>query len=73
MSLVENERTKLTAGWLDRASTVCLAVGIATPVSGLVAGSQGLSASLIVTCYGWLIAAVGLHLVARWVLGRLEE
>ena len=73
MSLIQNERTKLLAGALDRASTVCLGVGVAPLIAGLAMGAQGVSATLVVTCYGWFVAAVGLHLAARWVLGRLEE
>jgi hypothetical protein len=32
--LVANERTKLLANALDRASTSCFTVGIATPLAG---------------------------------------
>ncbi len=73
MNLVDNEQTKLLAGALDRVSTVCVTVGIATPLSGLLGSANGLSVSLVAACYIWLMAAVALHLVARRVLGRLEE
>lgn len=36
MSLIDNEQTKLLANALDRASTACFTVGIATPIAGLV-------------------------------------
>jgi hypothetical protein len=36
--LVHNEQTKLFAGMLDRVATVCLAVGVATPISAFVIG-----------------------------------
>jgi len=41
---VQNERTKLFANALDRASTACVAVGILAPVATLLAGG-GSSAS----------------------------
>jgi hypothetical protein len=34
MSLIDNERTKLLANALDRASTACFTVGILTPAAG---------------------------------------
>ena len=72
MSLIGNERTKLLAGALDRASTVCVTVGVAAPVSSFVYGSNVPASSLIAACYIWFLIALGLHLAARRVLGRLE-
>ena len=72
MSLVGNERTKLLAAALDRVSTVCITVGIAAPVSSFVYSSNVPASSLIAACYIWLLIALGLHLAARRVLGRLE-
>ena len=77
MTKVSDERTKLLANALDRASTACFTVGIATPIAGYVydvsgfRSSIGLSA-LLLGMVGWLVAAVVLHLGARIVLGRLS-
>ena len=38
MSLIQNERVKLLANALDRASTSCLTVGVNTPVAGYLYG-----------------------------------
>jgi hypothetical protein len=76
VTAVHNERTKLLANALDRASTVCLTVGIATPVAGYLYNIGGLRAALspLALAAGmgaWLLCAVLLHLMARRVLGRL--
>ena len=76
MSVVHNERTKLLANALDRASTACFTVGIATPVAGYVYNIAGLREGLpgIVLAFGvvgWFVVGVGLHMLARRTLGRL--
>jgi hypothetical protein len=38
MSLVHNERTKLTANWLDRAGTAAITVGVIAPLAALIFG-----------------------------------
>lgn len=74
MSLIENERTKLLAATLNN-------VGIATIITGVVAPT-------VASFYGatptnkdywwfaiavvWLLAGVGLHVVAQLILGRLK-
>jgi hypothetical protein len=75
MSLIHNEQTKLLANALDRASTACLTVGIATPAAGYLYGvNQALgTAFLIAALYTWLFAAIGLHLLARHVIEGLQE
>ena len=76
--LVENERTKLLAAALDRASTAVFTVGIITPVVSWffnlqnireTLGLGGLALFLVLS----LSASVGLHLQARSVLGDLKE
>ena len=76
MSLIHNERTKLTANALDRASTACLTVGALGPaVASLYGlGNAGVSALGGLIALGslfWLIAAAVLHFMARRGLGRL--
>ena len=76
--LVENERTKLLAGALDRASTAVFTVGIITPVVSWffnlqnirdTLGPGGLALFVVLSFSG----SVGLHLQARSVLGDLKE
>ena len=72
--VVHNERAKLLANALDRASTACLTVGIATPIASYLycLGRAGLEPwFLFAACYVWLCAAFGLHWVARRMLERL--
>jgi multisubunit Na+/H+ antiporter MnhG subunit len=77
MSLVANERTKLLANNLDRASTACLTIGVLTPLAGFLYNINALQNSLSVLAlafgvFGWLLAAALLHLIARRVLGSLR-
>lgn len=78
MSLIHNERTKLLANALDRASTACFTVGIATPVAGFLYNignfrSSVPVAALAVGVVGWILAAVGLHYLARRALKGLRS
>ena len=77
MSLVENERTKLLANSQDRASTSCLTVGVIGPIVAVLydLGGAGTAVSirgLVAGTLYWLLIAASLHLLARYVLGRLQ-
>ena len=77
MSLIHNERTKLTAAALDRASTASLAVGALGPFAAMLYGPSGTADHIrsIVVLFGalaWFAAAVVRHLLARHHLGRLQ-
>jgi hypothetical protein len=76
VSLVTNERIKLTAGLLNTVAGFALTAGGIGP---LIALSYGVNAGprlapLLVGLIGaiWLIVGVGLHIVARFILGRLQ-
>lgn len=76
MTLVRNEQKKLLANALDRASTACFTVGIATPVAGFLynIGNLGVAISggrLAAGIALWLFSAIALHLLARRVLKGL--
>lgn len=75
--MVDNERTKLLANALDRASTAVFAVGVVTPTVSYVLNLQQVRDSLgIGGMVGFvaisLLSAVGSHLLARSVLGELR-
>jgi hypothetical protein len=77
MSVIANERTKLLANALDRASTACFTVGVATPLAGWIYDIGGLRTSLsaeglALGVLGWILAAIALHVIARRVMGRLR-
>lgn len=64
LQTISNERVKLLAAALDRASTACIVVGIFGPfASATVATLSGT---------GWLLGAGCLHSIARWHLGQLR-
>ncbi|MHC2087670.1 hypothetical protein [Methylobacterium sp. CM6244] len=72
------EQTKLLANALDRASTACFTVGIATPVAGFlynVGNFRALSGpfEMIGGVLVWILGAGGLHLAARRVLKGLDQ
>lgn len=74
MSLIHNERTKLAANALDRASTACLTVGVFGPGAAALYGVGGPAARgwVVVGAVLWLAAAAMLHFMARLTLGRLK-
>jgi hypothetical protein len=73
--LVRNERLKLLANALDRASTSCVTIGFIAPMAAAVygGGALGLSAGFFVIAgVSWILLGVGLHLLAHQVLGALR-
>ncbi len=77
MSVIANERTKLLANALDRASTAYFTVGVATPLAGWIYDIGGLrttlsAGALALGLAGWILAAIALHLISRSVMGRLR-
>ena len=68
--LIHNERTKLLANALDRASTAFFAVGVLGQVFALVPSETAWLRILSIVI--WLLAGIGLHLAARRVLGALR-
>ena len=75
--MIHNERTKLLANALDRASTACFTVGIATPLAGYIYNISNLRETLPVwvllfAALGWCSACFALHYLARRVLGGLR-
>ena len=71
---IDNERTKLTANALDRASTACRAIGLFAPLSALFQTAVRVPISLLAMSFvGWLVSAIVLHLWARRILGGLKQ
>ena len=76
MSLVANERTKLLANALDRVSTACFTVGVATPLAAWLYDIGGFrtvsSPGTLMPMVGWILSSLILHLSAQKVLGRMK-
>ena len=76
MFLVHNERTKLTAGWLNALATALITAGIFAPLAALLYGfsapsaSQAVLAALALVCF---VAGICLHWGGRAYLKRLRE
>ena len=76
MFLVHNERTKLTASWLNALATALIAAGAFAPAAAWLYGLSALPlgafylSALAFACVG---SGVGLHVSALAMLGRLRE
>lgn len=76
MFLIHNERTKLTAAWLNTVATALMAAGAFAPMAAWLYGvstvpvSAFYLAALASTC---MVVAGGLHLSALATLGRLRQ
>jgi hypothetical protein len=77
MSLIRNERVKLTATWLNTLAAATIVTGVLAPTVALVFGfstSGTVSAGLFAGATAvWLLIGGGLHMAARHLLGRLQE
>ena len=70
MSLIHNERTKLTAGALNTAATSAFTVGVFTPLAAVFYNLGGVGTAisvrtLVIGVALWLFAAVALHSPSR--------
>lgn len=71
------ERIKLQANALDRASTGCFTIGVATPLAGAVYNIGNFraaigDATLLTGMAAWLFACIVLHWLARLILRGLR-
>jgi hypothetical protein len=76
MFLVHNERTRLTASWLNALATALIAAGGFAPAAAWLYGLSALPVGAVyLTTVGVVCAAGGfsLHLVALATLRRLRE
>jgi hypothetical protein len=74
--LIANERTKLTANWLNALATALVAAGVFAPAAALLYGLSQLSLNrlqLAVVAAGCFLGGAFLHWLGRLVLGRLRE
>jgi hypothetical protein len=77
MSLIHNERTKLSATALNGTAVASIAAGFITPLAAVSFGvpSAGGRGAVTTTLFAFAWLAVGgiLHLTARYLLGSLRE
>lgn len=75
MSVLHNERVKLTATWLNTLATATATVGVLAPLASVAYGvgpAQASLAALVPAVAIWFFAAVGLHVAARRALRGLK-
>lgn len=77
MSLVHNERLKLTASYLNSGAGACFAAGVVAPFAAITFGFSAVgSASTLTFVLGvatFLVASAGLHAAARYLRKGLRE
>ena len=74
MSLIHNERTKLTATALNTVATSCMTVGVLAPMAAVWYNFGAFPIRISWLASGvviWLAIAVVMHYTARRLLGRL--
>jgi hypothetical protein len=72
-AFVRNERTKLTATYLNGLAIAILAVGALAPVINVASGQAKPTISTALTPAICALISVALHLVARRLLKALED
>ncbi|AXK80765.1 hypothetical protein DW352_09740 [Pseudolabrys taiwanensis] len=76
MFLVHNERTKLTASWLNTIATALIAAGAFAPAAAWLYGLSSLPVGAFyvsVLAFACGTVGVSLHMSALAMLGRLRE
>jgi hypothetical protein len=76
MFLVHNERTKLTATWLNTLATALVAAGVFAPAAAVLYGLSNLQIErefLAAVALGCMALGVSIHLSARMLLGKMRE
>ncbi len=77
MSLIHNERAKLSATFLNNIAVGVIGSGLIAPFFVALYGLGNLTAEQIrfigLAAPGWVLLGVGLHFLARAVLGGLKE
>ncbi|MDQ0512711.1 amino acid transporter [Ancylobacter amanitiformis] len=72
MSLVHNERTKLSATYLNGVAIAVMAVGGLGPLISVLNGGSTPAAGIAIVSVICFAGSVTLHLLARRLLGSLE-
>ena len=76
MHLVHNERTKLTATWINTLAAAFIAAGAVAPVAAILYGLSALPIAmtrLLGLAFTCAVLGFSIHLGARALLGRLRE
>ena len=75
MSLIENERTKLLAIALNNVGVATIITGVIAPAAAVLYGNGAILSGIRALAIGavWLLAGIGLHLLAQVALGRLKQ
>lgn len=73
MTSVPNERLRLTCGWINMLATLLAAGGMLAPIALAFASTTVSPVLVLLLSLIWFGTAIKLHVVARFLLGRLES
>ena len=77
MNLIHNERIKLSASWVNALAVTIVATGVIAPMAAVAFGLSTIgtvsTSVLVPLTIAWLVLGIVLHIVARLMLGRLQE
>ncbi|MEQ1900941.1 MAG: amino acid transporter [Devosia sp.] len=71
--LVDNEKAKLSATFLNGVAIALLAVGVLAPAASFAAGTPATPGVLVILAVGCILLSAGLHYLGRQVLSGLKE
>ena len=74
MSMIHNERTKLLATALNNVGVATLITGVVAPTVATLYGATNVGGDRLwfLVAGVWLLAGIGLHLVAQLIIGKLK-
>jgi hypothetical protein len=73
-NLVHNERAKLVANALDRASTACFTTGVLAPTVAVMLGQSTVALDYLCAAVGfWSVPGLIFHVEARRAITTLKE
>lgn len=77
MSLIQNERAKLTVGYLNAAAGSCFTAGVVAPLAAALFGVTGPGSAIPALSLGlgvliFFMVSVGFHILGRYVLKGLK-
>jgi hypothetical protein len=73
LDLVHNERTKLTATWLNNLGVGALVAGFIAPSITLLTLDGTRLIISITMAVTWILIGLGLHLLGRWFMRSLRQ
>lgn len=72
LDTVHNERTKLTATWLNNLGVGAIVAGVIAPSISAIGNGDEAVIPLVSTGLAWILVGIALHMLGRKILGRMR-